>query len=278
MAGGPVDPTGARLFGVIGWPVAHSRSPAIHAAAYRALGIDAEYLKLPLPPELFAAAVRALPASGFGGVNVTVPHKLEALAQADRASEAARAIGAANTLTFEPGGEIMADNTDAPGMLAALPRDPAGSKALVLGAGGTARAAVWALREAGAEVAIWNRTPERARTLAAEFGAAAVDDLARALEGAALLVNCTTVGMTRPGESPASLTALGVTPGLLRPDLIVVDFVYGAAPTELALAAAKAGATVVDGGELLVRQGALSFERWFARAAPVDAMRDAISG
>ena len=138
--------------GVCGWPVAHSRSPAMHNAALRAVGLDGwEYLALPLPPSLFAATVRALPAAGFRGVNVTIPHKEAALALADDASPAARAIGAANTLTFERDGAIFADNTDAPALIEAVRAriDPAGRSALVLGAGGAARAAVWALVGAG---------------------------------------------------------------------------------------------------------------------------------
>src|SRR6188472_1529447 len=123
----------------------------MHNAALAAVGLrDWRYQHLPLPPALFAETVRALPTAGFRGVNVTVPHKEAALAVADAASGPARAIGAANTLTFEPDGTIHADNTDAPGLLAALPRSPADRSALVVGAGGAARAAVWALREAGA--------------------------------------------------------------------------------------------------------------------------------
>ena len=180
--------------GVCGWPVAHSRSPQMHNAALAALGLDDwRYLRLPLPPELFEETVRALPAAGFRGVNVTIPHKEAALALADHASEAARAIGAANTLTFEDGA-IHADNTDAPGLLAALGEDPAGRTALVLGAGGAGRAAAWALREAGADVAVWNRTPERARALAADLGVRAVD----APGPADIIVHCTSVGLQGP--------------------------------------------------------------------------------
>ena len=160
--------------GVCGWPVAHSRSPQMHNAALAAVGLaDWRYLRLPLPPELFEETVRALAAAGFRGVNVTIPHKEAALALADEASDAARAIGAANTLTFEDGA-IKADNTDAPGLLAALGEPVAGRRALVLGAGGSGRAAAWALAEAGAEVAIWNRTPERARAVASAVGVRAV--------------------------------------------------------------------------------------------------------
>src|SRR4051812_10783338 len=144
-------------------------------AAYAALGLDWHYVKLPVPPELFERTVQALPGSGYRGANVTIPHKLAALALADSASHAARAIGAANTLTFADDG-IEAENTDAGGFLAALGESPKGRTALVLGAGGAARAVVWALVEAGAsEVAIWNRTSERAEELANAFGARAVE-------------------------------------------------------------------------------------------------------
>src|SRR3954452_14767057 len=144
-------------------------------AAYAALGLDWHYVKLPVPPELFKPTVRALPDSGYRGANVTIPHKLAALAVADGASDAARAIGAANTLTFGDDAGIEADNTDAGGFLDALGESPHGRTALVLGAGGAARAVVWALVEAGAsEVSIWNRTAERAEELASSFGARAV--------------------------------------------------------------------------------------------------------
>src|SRR5687768_17961072 len=128
----------------------------MHEAALKAAGLEGwRYLKLPLPPELFAETVRALPAAGFRGVNVTIPHKEAALLLADEASAAAREIGAANTLSFA-GGRVVAENTDAPGFLAALPRPPGGLSALVLGAGGAGRAVVWALGGAGARVDVWN--------------------------------------------------------------------------------------------------------------------------
>src|SRR4051794_2223112 len=156
---------------------------------FAALGVP--YQRLPVPPDLFGETVRALGPAGFTGANVTIPHKEAALELADEPSERAREIGAANTLTFREDGTIAAENTDAPGFLAALPESPAGRTALVLGAGGAARAVVWALRDAGAsEIRLWNRTPERARALAAQFGVRAVEHVA----GADLLVNCTSVG------------------------------------------------------------------------------------
>ena len=257
--------------GVCGWPVAHSRSPAMHAAALEACGLDWQYLRLPLPPELFAETVRALPEAGFRGVNVTIPHKEAALALAHGASDAAREIGAANTLTFESGGAILADNTDAPGLIEALPAgfDPVGRRALVLGAGGAGRAAVWALLRAGADVAVWNRTPARAEALAAELGARAV----RAAEPAELIVNCTSVGLV-PNIDP--FKALPLTADPFEVGSCVIDMVYRQGHTRLLEAAKRRGAVVVDGLEVLIAQGAASFERWTGRTAPRQAMREAV--
>jgi len=257
--------------GVLGWPVAHSRSPAMQNAALAALGMaDWHYQLLPVPPELLAQTTRGLGGAGFVGANVTIPHKQAALALADSASEAARTIGAANTLTFAADGAIAAENTDAPGLIAAIGEPLAGKRALVLGAGGSARAAVWALREAGAaEVAIWNRTGERAAALAHELGARAVGEP----QGADLLVNCTAVGLApAPGEE---LAQLGLTAALVGEFETVVDLVYREEPTELLAAAQAQGARTLDGLEMLVAQGALSFELWTGREAPLDAMREA---
>jgi shikimate dehydrogenase len=261
--------------GVCGWPVAHSRSPQMHRAALRAAGLaDWHYLRLPLPPELFAETVAALPAAGFRGVNVTIPHKQAALALADEASDAARQIGAANMLTFE-NGRIHADNTDAPGFLDALPEGVSlrGARALVLGAGGSARAVVWALVGAGAaEVRVWNRTPARARALASELGAVAVE----AATGADLLVNCTSVGLGDPGckEAPG-FKELPVSPDSLGEFACVVDLVYRPGGTELLREARERGTSVVDGLEILVHQGALSYEAWTGRAPDLAAMSQA---
>jgi shikimate dehydrogenase len=260
------------ICGVLGWPVRHSRSPALHAAGYAALGLtDWRYQLLPVPPELFEETVRALPGAGFVGANVTIPHKEAALALADEATDSARAIGAANTLTFLPGGAIHADNTDAPGLIDALPFDPAGT-AVVLGAGGSARAVVWALVRAGADVQVWNRTRERAERLCAEIGGRVVD---APPAHADLLVNTTSVGL-HAGVDP--FKALPLTADALRGYPCLVDLVYGSSPTGLTSAAQAAGATVVDGLEILVRQGARSFERWTGRAAPLDVLRSAARG
>jgi len=265
--------------GVLGWPVAHSRSPAMHNAALVALGLHGwRYQLLPVPPALFAESASALGQSGFLGANVTIPHKRAALELADHASRAAREIGAANTLTFAPDGSIAAENTDAPGLIAALADSPSGLRAQVLGAGGSARAAVWALREAGAsEVSVWNRTPERAQALARDLGARAVPRP----ETADLLVNCTSVGLSAPqiersATDGEALNQLGLTFDQVGKYFYVVDFVYRSGSTQLLAAATAHGAHTVDGLEILLAQGALSLELWSGRKAPLEPMRRAL--
>ena len=264
--------------GVLGWPVAHSRSPAMHNAALRELGLAPQwsYQRLPVTPELFAETTRALGGAGFHGANVTIPHKQAALALATEASEAARAIGAANTLTFalrrddcrgehrRPG----ADRRD--GARRALSPGPDRDGA---GAGGTARAAVWALREAGArEVSVWNRTPERARELASGFGARVVP----LPESTDILINCTSVGLVPPASaSESDLNLLSLEHDLVGRYSYVVDFVYAQGSTELLALAREQGVPTLDGLELLVAQGALSLELWTGRPAPIDVMRRA---
>jgi shikimate dehydrogenase len=259
--------------GVVGWPVAHSRSPAIQNAALQSVGLtDWRYQLLPVPPELFAETIPALPRSGFRGVNVTIPHKEAALAVASDPTPRAAAIGAANTLIFEPDGRTRADNTDAPGLIAALPFHPAGRTALVLGAGGSARAVVWALLEAGAgEVRVWNRAPERARALCGELGGVAVE---RA-EPADLLVHCTASGL-QPGDD--TFKTLPIRADDVNCYECVVDLVYSDTETPLVQAARARRVRVVGGRELLVRQGALSFEQFTGRVAPVELMRRAVDG
>jgi shikimate dehydrogenase len=279
---------------VLGHPVAHSRSPAMHTAALAQMGLAAEwsYEAIDVPPGDFEARVRAMPGEGFAGANVTIPHKRAALALADTASDAAREIGAANTLSFADGG-IAAENTDGTGIVEALPAPPAGRRALVLGAGGSARAAVWALRRAGARVAVWNRTAARAEALAAELGAEAISPP----EGSAnlplaefeLVLNATSVGLEAanapaapgpgpgapPESAPPDLKALRLDADALTEEHVVVDLVYGATETPLAAAARSGGASVVDGLEVLVYQGAASLRLWTGLEPPVETMRRA---
>jgi shikimate dehydrogenase len=240
----------------------------MHEAAFAELGLDDwRYQRLPVPPELFAETTRALGAAGFAGANVTIPHKEAALALADEAGAEAAAIGAANTLTFADG-RIRADNTDAPGLVAATgPIE--GQTALVLGAGGSARAAVWALLDAGArDVMVWNRTSARAEALCADLGGRAVMDP----EPADLLVNCTSVGLDASDET---FKELPITADGLGNYCALVDLVYGESETTLTRAARQRGLKTVDGLEVLVRQGALSLERWTGRPAPIETMRRA---
>jgi len=270
---------------VIGQPISHSLSPAMHTAALRALGLEREwsYVAIELSPERFSSGVGELRERGYVGANVTVPHKLAALALADDASASARAIGASNTLTFSPAG-VRADNTDAPGLIAALPHDPSGRRALVLGAGGAARASAWALAGAGAEVVVHNRTRRRAAELAAELEVRVLDPpeagAPLAIADFDLLVNATSVGLaignSARGRAGLDLKDLGLAADGFSDRMVVVDLVYGAAPTELTAAATAAGATVVDGLEVLVRQGAESFRIWTGSEPPLEAMRAAI--
>jgi shikimate dehydrogenase len=288
---------------VIGHPVAHSRSPAMQNAALAALGLGEEwgYEAIDVAPEGFEGLVRGMAAAGFAGANVTVPHKGLALAVADAASESAQAIGAANTLVFAAG-RIEAHNTDAGGLIAALPDSPQGRRALVLGAGGAARAAVWALRSAGASVDVWNRTTWRAEQVHIELtksvdvaegeveqGPAAVHVEVTQEPGIVnieveesavadpdqraygLIVNTTTVGLR--GEDP--FAHLPVAAEAFAPDQVLIDMVYGEGPTALLRAAEAAGATTVDGIEILVQQGALSLAIWTDREPPLDVMRAA---
>lgn len=237
------------------------------------LGTDWRYQLLPVPPERFAETVRALPAAGFRGVNVTIPHKEAALALATDASPRASAIGAANTLLFEPDERIWAENTDAPALVQALAQhvDIEGASALVLGAGGSARAAVWALIDAGArQVLIWNRSPERAEELAGELGAHAVGEPLQEVE---LLINCTPVGM----RAADTLETLPWRPDQLDRYSAVADFVYRKGETPLIRAARSRGVPAIDGLELLIGQGAIAFELFTGKPAPTDAMRSALA-
>lgn len=253
-------------YGVVGWPVSHSRSPAMH----RALGLD--YQLLPVPPDRAEAVLRALPASGFAGVNVTIPHKSAALAVADRASDAATAIGAANTLIYTPGGEIVADNTDAPGLLATLEGRPART-AVVLGAGGSARAVVWALVSVGCEVLVWNRTTARAEELTSSLGGTALDTPVETLVPEAdVLVNCTAAELD---HTSSGMTGLPLSVDHLARYPTVVDLAYKPGGTVLTAQAAER-THVVDGLEILVQQGARSFELWTGRRPDVEAMRSAV--
>jgi shikimate dehydrogenase len=260
---------GGRRLAVLGHPVAHSRSPAMHNAALRELGLeDWSYEAIDVAPGGFVELVGSMPQAGFTGANVTVPHKGAALAVADELSAVAREVGAANTLVFEDG-EVHAYNTDAAGLIAALPRSPEGWRALVLGAGGAARAVVWALMREGAMVDVWNRTALRSDHLCEDLGGAPVQE--PDASAYPLIVNSTSVGLE--GEDP--FAELPLARGDLHQGQVVVDLAYGGEATGLAEAARDAGAETIDGIEVLVRQGAESLRIWTGREPPIEVMRDA---
>ncbi len=257
---------------VIGHPVAHSRSPEMQTAALAGLGLAGEwtYGALDVAPEDFEATIAELAAAGeYAGVNITVPHKEAALAMADEATEGARVIGAANTLTFRDG-QILAANTDAGGLLRSLPDHPDGQRVLVLGAGGAARAAIWALADVGANVDVWNRTEAKGEDLARHFNVNFVGQPNSA--DYTLIVNTTTVGLG--GED--AFEALPLDADSFVTGQVVLDMVYSEEPSALLAAAAAAGATTVDGLEMLVQQGALSLRIWTGEEPSIEAMRTAV--
>jgi shikimate dehydrogenase len=272
--------TASKRLAVLGQPISHSRSPAIHTAALVELGLGEvwSYEAIEVAPEDFAARVGEMPSEGFVGANVTVPHKVAALAVADRASPSAVAIGAANTLSFADD-RIAAENTDATGLMDALGRPAKGLRSLVLGAGGSARAVAWALVSAGGSVEIWNRTASRAESLAAELGASAVTPDRRAPGAQAqdydLIVNATTVGMGAAADRMDDLKSLPIDVDSLDHTVQVVDLAYGTVDTQLVRLAKARGAAVVDGLEVLVRQGAASLRIWTGLEPPIEAMRRA---
>jgi shikimate dehydrogenase len=256
-----------RLAGVMGWPISHSRSPVLHGWWLQEYGIAGAYVPLAVKPDRIEQAIRGLPALGFSGCNVTIPHKEAALRLVDRVDPLAKRIGAVNTIVAAEDGTLSGSNTDAFGFIESLGRDwrAETGPAVVLGAGGAARAVIVALAERGApEIRIVNRTQERAETLAAEFGGRAVSWEAReaALDEAALVVNTTSQGMK--GEKPLDL-ALTRLPRTAT----VFDIVYVPLETPLLAAARARGNRTVDGLGMLLHQARPGFEAWFGVAPEV---------
>jgi shikimate dehydrogenase len=258
----------ARLAGILGWPVSHSRSPRLHGFWLERHGIDGVYVPLPVREEDFAAAVRGLAAVGFAGANVTIPHKLAAFAVCDVVDASARRAGAVNTLVFRDG-RIEGSNTDGSGFIANLRAhgvDPAAGPALVLGGGGSARAVVAALQDAGAPVSLANRTRARADALAADLpGLTVLDWDARdaALADHALVVNTTPLGM-------AGNPALGLDLDRAPAGMAVADIVYVPLETPLLAAARARGLRTVEGLGLLLHQAVPGFTAWFGVEPIVD--------
>jgi shikimate dehydrogenase len=251
----------ARLAGITGWPVSHSRSPRLHGFWLEQYGIDGAYLPLPIDPADFPAAIRGLMLSGFAGVNVTIPHKVAAFAICDTVDESARRAGAVNTLVFE-NGQITGSNTDGWGFLENLRAngvDPAAGPALILGAGGSARAVAAVLLEVGIPVTLANRTRARAEALARELPGLKVIDWEardRALSDRALLVNTTSLGMA--GHPPVEIDLDRAARGLT-----VADIVYVPLETPLLAAARARQIRCVEGLGMLLYQAIPGFRTWF---------------
>ena len=270
----------ARVAGVMGWPVAHSRSPLLHGHWLESLGIDGVYVPLAVPPHRFEAAFRALPFLGFRGCNVTLPHKEKALALADSVDDLSRRIGAANTIVVGDDGSLAATNTDAFGFLENLRSRAPGWRAdrpvLVLGAGGSARAVVVALLDAGArEVRVANRTLERAAALGERFGPSVTavpwEDRAAAAGGVGLVVNTTQLGMT--GQPALDFAFDG-----LDGEAVVCDLVYAPLVTDLLHRARQRGHVTVDGLGMLLHQARPGFAAWFGVDPPVtERLRSVVS-
>jgi shikimate dehydrogenase len=267
-----------RLVGIMGWPVAHSRSPALHNFWIEEHGIDGAYVPLPVRPEQLAEALRALPMLGFRGCNLTLPHKQMALSIVDRVEPLAHRIGAMNTVIVMPDGTLEGRNTDVFGFRENLRErapdwTPTAGPAVVLGAGGAARAVVAALIEARVEeIRIANRTPARAEQLADDLVAPATrmtirawDERDAALRDAGILINTTSLGMA--GEP-----ALKLDLSQLPPTAVVVDIVYVPLETALLVNARQRGHRVIDGLGMLLHQGRPGFEAWFG--SPVQVTRE----
>lgn len=261
------------LVAVLGSPVAHSKSPLLHGFWLKQFGIQGHYVPIDVMAADLEQVLQTLPKMGFVGANVTLPHKEKILSIADQISDRAALIGAANTLVFQPDGKLYADNTDGYGFIENIRQhapdwQAKNGPALVLGAGGAARAIVSALLEAGApEVRISNRTRARADQIKSDFGGrVGVVDWVKAgaeIEYAHTLVNTTSLGMT--GKS-----ALTVSLDKLNPETLVTDIVYSPLDTELLKAARSKGCRVVDGLGMLIHQAVPGFQRWFGQKPVVD--------
>lgn len=261
------------LAGVVGWPIAHSRSPALHGHWLKRHNIKGQYVALGVKAQNFETAIRSLPMLGFKGVNVTIPYKETVLSLATSVTDRASLIGAANTLIFRENGAIHADNTDGYGFIQNLRQNapswaPNSGPALVLGAGGGARAIVSALLAEGVpEVVITNRTRHRADILKDQFGAKVrvVDWVHRAkgAEGVTTLVNTTSLGMDGNPELTMRLDGC-------HPDAVVTDIVYSPLMTPLLQDAQARGLAIVDGLGMLLHQGVPGFEMWFEKRPEVD--------
>jgi shikimate dehydrogenase len=270
-----------QICGIIGDPVEHTISPAMHNAAFREIGLDYVYVPFKVRKENLADAIRSLKALNIRGLNVTLPHKVSAMAYLDDIDELARYTGAINTIVNREG-YLKGYNTDAPGFINALAAEKvqlAGKNVIIIGAGGASRAISFILADKGAELTILNRHSEAAQDMADRLSGLfrknmqALElnrqNLEAVLDRAQILVNTTSVGMF-----PDS-TVSPVPASLLKPGLVVVDIIYNPLKTKLLEEAEKQGAKIVGGIEMLVQQGAAAFELWTGQPAPVEIMRKA---
>lgn len=271
------------VVGVFGYPVKHSASPPMHNAAFAALGLDWAYVPFTVAPEQIGAALAGVRALGLRGVNITVPLKELAPPHLDELTDRARALGVVNTVV-NTDGHLRGDATDGPGLLAALayggaPVTP-GIRVVVLGAGGSARAVIYALAEAGARVTVANRSLDRAEAIARDFAEVgdirvmpldSPDSLGESISSSTILINTTSVGM-----HPNHDAMPPIPPDALHPDLFVSDLIYNPAQTRLLSLAYSRGCRTQNGIEMLVRQGALAFVQWTGIEPPVEAMRAAV--
>ncbi len=273
---------GSRVFGILGYPVSHSRSPAMHEAAYRALDLDARYVPFPVAPADLADAIRGLRALGVEGVNVTVPHKEAVVALVDEVEPAARAIGAVNTLVRD-GARWIGTNTDAEGLARSLEEEgvEVGEYLVVLGAGGAARASVVGLGGRAKEIVVAARRPEQAERLVASLAptlprarlsSCTTSALDTVFARASTVVQATSATLGEGAEAFVTSLPLDRLPAHAS----LVDLVYVPRRTAFLRAGEARGLRIVEGVGMLVHQGALAFERWTGRRAPVDAMRAAL--
>ncbi len=258
-----------RVYGVVGWPVSHSLSPAMHNAALRELGIKAVYGAFEVRPEELPQAIAGIRALAIGGVSVTVPHKEGVISYLDEVDEVAEEIGAVNTIVNR-GGRLFGTNTDWIGVLKAFENAGVrleGASAAVVGAGGAARAVVYALKRAGAEVVVYNRTLEKALVLAERFGAVArpLSEIVKA--SGDIIVQTTSVGL-KSWESP-------VPPEVFRRFAVAMDIVYVPLKTKFLSEAEASGCKTIDGLKMLVYQGAEQFKLFTGRQPPVELMYEA---
>lgn len=259
----------SRVYGLVGWPITASRSPAMHRAAFAALGIDARYDLFPVAPGALPDAMRDFRARGVDGLNVTVPYKIDVLAHLDALDELAREVGAVNTIVRAPDGTLHGTNTDVHGLVAALAEERVevrGRRAVVIGAGGAARAAIVALRTAGASrITVVARDVDRARELATRWALDCVALSDVRFDDASIVVQAT----------PATLVA-ALPLDRLPAHAVVVDLSYGG-DNALVASSRTRGLHAVDGLGMLLHQGALAFELWTGLRAPLDVMRSAVN-